>query len=61
MRRDATPPLPPVSPPEVSTGHHRRGPTPNEPEGPLLVGDFDDHFDLWFRHDRGVVQDHVGS
>lgn len=46
MRRDATPPLPPVAPPEVSTGHHRRGPTPNEPEGPLLVGDFDDHFDL---------------
>ena len=46
MHRDATPPLPPVAPPEVSTAHLWREPTPNEPERPLLVGDFDDHFDL---------------
>ena len=46
MRRDATPPLRPVAPPEVSTAHLWREPTPNEPERPLLVGDFDDHFDL---------------
>ena len=46
MHRDATPPLPPGVPPGASTGHLQRGPTPNGPEHPRLVGDFDDHFDL---------------
>ena len=46
MRRDATPPLLPVAPQEASTGHLWREPTPNGPERPLLVSDFDDHFDL---------------